>query len=269
MRGLKDRVAIVTGASGAIGAATVAALAARGVRIVLAAPVSEAAILNRLAAQAEKAGVQTLVVPTDVTRRADIDNLVARAVERFGAIDVLANVAGVSSTPSLADDTDAGIERVLAVNLLGCARTMHAVLPVMRAQGRGSIVNIGSVAGEAGVLGIYSASKFGLRGLSDSVRREARSWNVGVTLIEPGFVRSPMNAAMGDGLPSPGVVADAVVRAILRPRRRAIVPWYYAFPVFVANAFPWIIDAVFGDARIQERLNRDARAALQKERNAI
>src|SRR5579862_5621435 len=137
---------------------------------------------------------------------------------------------------------------------------MHAVLPIMKAQRRGAIVNVGSVAGEAGVIGIYSASKFGVRGLSDSVRREMRSLGVSVSLIEPGFVRTQMNAAMGDGLPSPEIVANAIVRAVESPKRRIIVPWQYAIPVFIANVFPGFIDLVFGDARIQDRLNRDARA---------
>lgn len=79
-------------------------------------------------------------------------------------------------------------------------------------------------------------------------------------MIEPGFVQSKMNEAMGDGLPSPDIVAAAVVAAIRRPRRRTIVPWYYSPVVRIATAFPGLIDLVFGDARIQERLNRDARA---------
>jgi len=98
---------------------------------------------------------------------------------------VLANVAGVGSSPSFCDSTDEELERVLAVNLLGAARMMHAVLPIMKAQRRGSIVNVGSIAGGSGVMGMYSGSKFGLRGLTDSVRREVRSENIGVTLIEP------------------------------------------------------------------------------------
>jgi NAD(P)-dependent dehydrogenase (short-subunit alcohol dehydrogenase family) len=252
------RVAIITGASGGIGSSTVRALAQRGVNVVLAAPAHEVHILDQLAAQAERMGVQALVVPTDVTVRDDIDRLVNATLEAFETVDILANIAGIGSTPALYEETDESLKRVIDVNLTGCARTMHAVLPIMKAQRRGSIVNIGSVAGEAGVLGIYSGSKFGLRGLTDSVRREVRSWNVGVTLIEPGFVRTQMNASMGDGLPSPDIVANAVVRAVVRPRRRVIVPGYYAIPVFIANVFPGFIDLVFGDARIQERLNRDA-----------
>lgn len=263
---LEGRVAIVVGASGEIGSATTRAFARAGMHVVLAAPASEIRLLERVAADLEGLGVRTLVVPTDLNSRAEIDALVRSALDAFQSIDVLANVAGVSSNPSLGDDADADLERVLAVNLLGCARTMHAVMPIMKAQRRGSIVNVGSVAGEAGVMGMYSASKFGLRGLSDTVRRELASWNVAVTLVEPGFVRSAINPAMGDGLPSPDIVARAIVRAAERPRRRVIVPWYYAIPVFVANVFPGFIDCVFGDARIQQRLNRDARAAGEQAR---
>ena len=253
-------VTIVTGATGGIGIPTVRALAAAGARLVLAAPATQTSELDRLVAEAGALGIEAIAVPTDVRRREDVDRLVRKTLEAFTTIDALCNVAGIGSSPSLCDETDARIEDVVNVNLLGCARTMHAVLPVMKARRRGAIVNIGSVAGEAGVLGIYSASKFGLRGLTDSVRREVRSHGIGVTLIEPGFVRTPLNAAMGDGLPSPEIVAKAVVAAVERPRRRVIVPWSYAPAVFVANAFPGLIDLVFGDARIQKRLNRDARA---------
>jgi NAD(P)-dependent dehydrogenase (short-subunit alcohol dehydrogenase family) len=257
---LKGRVAIVAGASGDIGSATVRAFAAAGANIVLAAPSSEIHILDQLAAGAAQHGVRAIVVPTDITIRAEIDSLVRTTLDAFKTIDVLANVAGIGSSPALCDDTDEELCRVIEVNLLGCARTIHAVLPVMKMQRRGSIVNVGSVAGEAGVMGIYSASKFGLRGLTDSIRREARSWDIGVTLIEPGFVRSKMNAAMGDGLPSPDIVARAVVRAAVKPRRCVIVPAYYALPVYMAKLFPGLVDRVFGNARIQQRLNRDARA---------
>lgn len=256
----KGSVAIVTGATGGIGVPTVRALIAAGVDLALAAPQSEAHVLEQLVSEAASRGVRAIAVPTDVRRREDVDRLVQATLEAFQRIDALCNVAGIGSSPSLCEETDARIEDVVSINLLGCARMMHAVLPHMKARRHGAIVNIGSVAGEAGVLGIYSASKFGLRGLNDSVRREVRSCGIGVTLIEPGFVKTPLNAAMGDGLPSPEIVANAIVSAIERPRRRIIVPWSYTPAVFIANAFPWFIDLVFGDARIQDRMNRDSRA---------
>jgi NAD(P)-dependent dehydrogenase (short-subunit alcohol dehydrogenase family) len=253
-----ERVAVVAGASGGIGVPTVRALLARGMCVVAAALPD--ALLDALARELEPYGERALLVPSDITRRADVDALVARALVRFGRVDALVNAAGIGSRPSLGDSDDAELERVLAVNLLGPARLMHAVLPIMKAQRRGAIVNVGSVAGEAGVLGIYSASKFGLRGLSDSVRREVRGYGIGVTLIEPGFVATPLNPAMTN-LPSPEIVADAIVAAIERPRRAHIVPGRYRLPVFLVKTFPGFTDLVFGDARVQRRLNRDARAA--------
>lgn len=253
----RDRVAIVAGASGGIGTATVRAFLAKGMRVVLAAP--QDSLLEAIAAEMQPLGDRTVIVPTDITRREDVDRLAAKTLVTFGRIDVLANVAGIGSSPSICDTTDEELERVLAVNLLGAARLIRAVLPVMKAQRSGSIVNIGSVAGEAAVMGIYSASKFGLRGLNDSVRREVRSYNIRVTLIEPGFVRSPMNASMSK-LPGPEVVADAIVAAVARPRRAQIVPANYRLPVFLVKTFPAFTDLVFGNARIQQRLNRDARA---------
>jgi NAD(P)-dependent dehydrogenase (short-subunit alcohol dehydrogenase family) len=253
----KGSVALVVGASGGIGSATVRAFLARGTHVVAAAPPD--ALLDALARETEPFGERVLIVPTDITRRDQVDALVARALVKFGRIDVLANVAGIGSSPSFCDTTDDEIERVLAVNLLGAARTMHAVLPIMKAQRRGAIVNVGSIAGEAAVMGIYSASKFGLRGLNDSVRREVRSFGIGVTLIEPGFVNTRMNPAMTN-LPGPEIVAAAIVAAIERPRRKHIVPAGYRLAVFLVKTFPGITDLVFGDARIQNRLNRDARA---------
>jgi NAD(P)-dependent dehydrogenase (short-subunit alcohol dehydrogenase family) len=254
----RDRVAIVAGASGGIGSATVRAFLANGMRVVLAAP--QDSLLETIGREMAPYGDRALIVPTDITRREDIDRLAAMTLVTYGRIDVLANVAGIGSSPSLCDSTDDEIERVLAVNLLGAARLIHAVLPVMKAQRSGSIVNIGSVAGEAAVMGIYSASKFGLRGLNDSIRREVKSYNIDVTLIQPGFVRTPMNPAM-DNLPGPEVVADAIVAAIENPRRKHIVPGNYRLPVFLVKAFPGFTDLVFSNARIQRRLNRDARAA--------
>lgn len=226
-------------------------------RVVVAAPADQ--LLEEMTIALAPHGDRARCIPTDITVRAEIDALVAATVVAYGRIDVLANVAGIGSHPSLCDDTDAQIERVLAVNLLGAARLMHAVLPIMKAQHAGAIVNVGSIAGEAGVMGIYSGSKFGLRGLTDSVRCEVRADGIRVTLVEPGFVRSPMNVGMAN-LPGPERVADAIVAAIERPRRVVIVPRRYRAAVALFKLIPSLTDAVFGDARIQERLNRDARA---------
>ncbi len=264
---MRGQVAIVAGASGGIGSVTAAAFAEAGVQLVLAAPQDDA--LAAVAEDARRRGADVLCVPTDLRNRNDIDALVATTLATFGRIDILANIAGIGSSPSLCDSTDEELESVVMVNLLGAARLIHAVLPVMKEQRSGSIVNIGSIAGEVGVMGMYTASKFGLRGLTDSVRREVRSFNISVTLIQPGFVRTQMNAAMGGGLPPPEIVAKAVLAAVGRSRRGHIVPAFYRFPVYFAKLFPGFIDLVFGHPRIQARLNRDARAARNGSETAV
>lgn len=257
--GQPGQVAIVAGATGAIGSATVRALFGRRVNVVLAALYDDT--LDALVRESEEHGVRAIAVPTDLRQRAEIDLLVAKTLVTFGRIDILINAAGIGASPSLCDSSDDELAAVIAVNLLGPARLIHAVLPIMKAQRRGSIVNVGSIAGETAIMGIYSASKFGLRGLTDTVRREVRSCNIDVTLIQPGFVRSPMNPALGNRVPGPEIVADAIIGALERPRRKRVVPAAYRLPLFIAGAFPALSDLVFGDARIQRRLNRDSRAA--------
>ena len=103
---LSGRVAIITGASGGIGSSTVRAFALRGVHLALAAPSSEMGLLDALAAEARRNGVRAIVVPTDVTNRADVDRLIGLTAESFGTVDILANIAGIGSSPALCDDTD-------------------------------------------------------------------------------------------------------------------------------------------------------------------
>jgi NAD(P)-dependent dehydrogenase (short-subunit alcohol dehydrogenase family) len=113
------------------------------------------------------------------------------------------------------------------------------------------IVNIGSVAGEIGVSALYSGTKFGVRGLSDALRRELRRDQIAVALVEPGFIRTEMTAGMRVPLPGPEVVARAVARAIRRPRRKTIVPWYYGPPALVAKVLPWLVDWLVGSTFFQ------------------
>lgn len=197
--------------------------------------------LESLAAEIERDGGRALAVGTDVARLDDIDRLVARALSLGGRLDALVNVAGVGQTHSVMSD-DERVEHMLAVNLLAPIRLMRAVIPTMRAQQHGSIVNIGSVAGEIGVSGVYSASKFGLRGMTDSVRRELAGSGIGVTLIEPGYIATPLTSGRSGRMPGPDVVALAVERALRRPRRRMIVPGRYRFAVYFAALFPGAVD---------------------------
>lgn len=232
-------VVIVTGASSGIGLATALRLGRSGNTVVLTA--RRATELTDAAARIESNGGTAVTVPADIRDPATAGLLVTRTLETAGRIDALVNNAGLGASASIMAE-DADVDAMLDVNLRAPIRLMRAVVPVMRSQGTGAIVNIGSVAGEVGVGGVYSATKFGLRGLTDSVRRELAGTGIGVTLIEPGHIATPFNPRKG--LPGPEIVAAAVEKALRRPRRRMVVPPKYRGAMFAAQVAPGLIDRV-------------------------
>ncbi|HEY7273314.1 MAG TPA: SDR family NAD(P)-dependent oxidoreductase [Actinoplanes sp.] len=235
------QVVIITGASSGIGAATARRLGRAGMVIVLAARRTDE--MTAVGRDIETNGGTAVVVPTDVRNPADIATLVDRAAAVDGRIDVLVNNAGVGGSTSVLAD-DAVVDAMLEVNLRAPIRLMRAVVPIMKTQGAGAIVNIGSVAGEIGVAGTYSATKFALRGLTDSVRRELAGTGIGVTLIEPGYIATSFTRSRR-GLPGPEIVAAAVERAIERPHRRIVVPLWYRGAILAANSLPAVTDRLY------------------------
>lgn len=236
------RVVIVTGASAGIGRATALRLGRAGTTVVLAARRSEE--LDAVAAEVRAGGGAAVTVPGDLRESSVIEALTAAALGVTGRIDVLINNAGAGGPDTVLLDDDR-LTAMLDLNLLAPIRLMRAVVPGMLAAGAGSIVNIGSVAGEVGIGGAYSATKFGLRGMTDSVRRELAGTGVGVTLIEPGHIGTAMNARRADRLPGPDVVVDAIERALRRPRRRIVVPWRYRLSMLAAAALPGVTDRLY------------------------
>jgi NAD(P)-dependent dehydrogenase (short-subunit alcohol dehydrogenase family) len=241
-------VIVVTGASSGIGRATAVRLGRRGNTVVLAA--RRAAELESVAAEITAAGGAALVAPADVTDPLAVNALVERALTVDGRIDALINNAGVGCDSSILSGEE-DVRAVVEVNLLAPIRLMRAVVPIMREQRSGSIVNIGSVAGEIGIGGVYSASKFGLRGINDSVRRELAGTGIGVTLVEPGYIATDLTAHRS-GLPGPEIVAAAVERALNRPRRRIVVPGKYRAAILLANALPFVPDRVYAGRAARE-----------------
>ena len=253
---IEGSVVIVTGASSGIGAATALELARRGATVVLAARRTNE--LNTLAREIDQAGGRAFAVQTDIAWRPDIDRLVQTTIEAYGRVDVLVNNAGIGAGSSVSDADDVAMQRIVEVNLLGPARCIQAVLPHMRRQGHGVIVNVGSVAGEVATTGLYAATKFGLRGLSDALRRELRRDRIAVVLIAPGLIRTAMTASLKLPMPGPELVATAIARAIERPRRKIIVPRWYALPAYVAKLLPGLTDWIVG-ARPVQRWYRERR----------
>jgi NAD(P)-dependent dehydrogenase (short-subunit alcohol dehydrogenase family) len=185
----RDRTVLVTGASSGIGRAVALAFAAAGARVALVA--RRRAALEEVARLADG---ETAVLLADVTNRDEVRDCFAAARARFGRIDVVVNNAGVLLPAAVTAITSADLDAMLRVNLFGALFVMQEAVPIMLAQGSGSIVNVASLAGRRGVtpLGGYCASKFALIGLTEALRTELHDHPVHVGLVLPGVVDTPM-----------------------------------------------------------------------------
>jgi NAD(P)-dependent dehydrogenase (short-subunit alcohol dehydrogenase family) len=200
----RGRTVLVTGASSGIGRETALAFAAAGANLVLVARRADA--LAKVAASARKSGVKTLVVPTDVTRAAAVAACFAKAVKRFGGVDIVVNNAGLLIPSKVEDIRDADLQAMLNVNLFGALHVLQQAVKVMRRQGKGHIVNVASLAGRRGFspLGAYSATKFALVGLTEALRVELGGQDIHVSLVLPGVVDTPLAAGFqrDSGMPN-------------------------------------------------------------------
>jgi len=237
---LAGEVAIITGASGGIGAATARELARQGASLVLAARREEE--LEALAAELQATGRAALAAPTDLTDHGQIERLVQQALETFGKIDILVNNAGIGTPRSLAKTPPDAIVRELEINLVSAILLTRAALPGMLERHHGAIISIASVAGHVGVEPLYSATKFGLRGFSHSLRRQLRGSGVTVSVVSPGFIRTPMTADMKLPMPGPEVVARRVAALVRKPKRDVIVPGVYRIVPWIDRHLPWLVD---------------------------
>jgi short-subunit dehydrogenase len=227
MRELRGRAAVITGASGGLGAAIAGALAAEGMRLVLAARGAEA--LERVAADLRAGGATVVVAPGDVAREGDRVALVETATRELGGIDVLVNNAGVMDVGHFEDIPLEEIERHMTVNLVAPMRLTQLALPGMLARGRGHVVNIASLSAKSfpPYIAPYTASKAGLLAFSKSLRLEYRARGVSASAIIPGLVTEagvfeqqrrsvPVTVSPLLGTTNPTAVARGVVKAIRR-----------------------------------------------------
>ncbi|WP_448561955.1 SDR family oxidoreductase [Trichothermofontia sp.] len=189
---LQSKVAIVTGASSGIGEATALALASEGAKVAIAARRKER--LHHLADRIHRQGGQALVLPTDMTNEIQIRQMVETTEKEWGRVDILVNNAGVMLLGPLVGADTSEWRRMVDVNLMGLMYTTHAVLPLMKSQGGGHIVNISSVAGRTvqANVGVYNVTKWGVNVFSEALRQEVSKDKIRVTIIEPGAVATEL-----------------------------------------------------------------------------
>jgi NAD(P)-dependent dehydrogenase (short-subunit alcohol dehydrogenase family) len=191
---LKDKVAIVTGAGRGIGEGIASVLAREGAKLMIVDMNLDDA--NSVVGKIEAAGGKAIAARTDISKKADVDAMVAQTIEAFGTVDILANNAGIEGPPCLLQDmTEAQWDRVLGVNLKGTFFCCQAVLPTMIAKGKGRIINIASTAairmtffGSAD----YTVSKHGVAGLTQHLAWEVADHRITVNAVCPGGVLTPL-----------------------------------------------------------------------------
>jgi short-subunit dehydrogenase len=239
---LADEVAIVTGASSGIGAATARELARRGATVVLAA--RRVDLLEAQVKSITEAGGTAIAVPADLADASDITMLAKRALASFGRVDVLVNNAGVFWRSPLPSSPPDQITALVQVNLLGAMLLTRAVLPSMMQRHHGAIITVGSLSGRVAMEPLYSATKYGLRGFSLALRRQLAGTGVSVSLVSPGNINTEMTRHVAARMPEPSLVATAIADLIRHPRREVIVPSRHYAIAWLDQALPTLADIV-------------------------
>jgi NAD(P)-dependent dehydrogenase (short-subunit alcohol dehydrogenase family) len=250
---LSEKVVVITGASMGIGGAIAKLFADHGASIVFS---------SRELARAEAARArvgrpqQSLAVACDVCDPAQISALLRATLERFGKVDIWVNNAGFGLVDSIERMDRQTYRRMFETNLFGAIDAMQQVIPVMRRQRSGSIINISSVAGYIAVpfMGAYGATKRALNGISRAARLELEGTGVSVINICPGYVRTGFgeNAVRGaEGMRitpklQRGITAERVAQAVLRAYQcdttETVVPWHNRIVIGLAFLAPFVID---------------------------
>jgi NADP-dependent 3-hydroxy acid dehydrogenase YdfG len=230
MSAISGTVVAITGASSGIGEATARLLAQRGASVVLGARRKDR--LDALTTDIRDRGGRAVARVTDVTRRADLDRLVAQAVDEFGRLDVLVGNAGISKIGPVADLDVDGWSAMIDVNLRGVLHGVAAAMPVFRRQGQGHLVTTVSTAGLKIVptMAVYGATKNAVRTLMEGLRQESTDGVLRTTTVSPGYVRTELadsidnvevreqiRRGMGEFAIAPDAVARTVAFAIEQP----------------------------------------------------
>jgi short-subunit dehydrogenase len=252
---LEQARVIVTGASQGIGRAIALEFGRRGARLALASRNRPA--LDELAASVKAEGGSAIVIPTDMTVAGSVEQLAQDTIRQLGGIDILVNNAGIGMTAPIGDASSADVEAVFALNVLAAAAAIRAVLPIMRSQHDGMIINISSIAGRIVIprIGYYSASKFALTAIGDALRMEEAHRGIKVMNVFPGTTRSNFgDNRLGTRGPQahqrfPPVTAEKVARrianAVERDQRSVYISWIPDRAAVAANRLAgWAISAV-------------------------
>jgi short-subunit dehydrogenase len=250
---LKDKVVVITGASSGFGKGAAVQFASEGAKLVLGA--RRADLLEEVAAECRSAGAEAIAIPTDVSRREDVERLAAAALSSFGRIDVWVNNAGVGAVGAFERIPIEVHEQLIATNLLGVLYGSHLAYRQFLTQGTGVLINIASELGFGSVpyFSSYAAAKHGVVGLSDSLRQEVKQngldgihiCTIMPTAHDTPFFEHAANYSDHEIVPpkplhDPQHVVDTIVRVARKPEDKEIVGADGVVKLIAANVMPAI-----------------------------
>ncbi|HEX8493092.1 MAG TPA: SDR family NAD(P)-dependent oxidoreductase [Pyrinomonadaceae bacterium] len=236
-----QKVVFITGASSGIGRALAIEVGKRGAAVGLLARRADA--LRELVVEVEQAGGRAVALPADVRDAADVRAAADELRARFGHVDVLVANAGIATTGHITDVRGEDVAEVMSINVVGAANSVAAVLPEMVKRGSGQLVAISSLSAYRGLpkSAVYCASKAALSAFFESVRVDLRGTGIDVTIIHPGFIKTPLTAGRKAQMPYLMELDDAtkkIIHAIEARRRSYAFPWQLASIVRAAMLFP-------------------------------
>jgi len=254
---LKKQRVVLTGAAGGIGSNLASLIADAGAEIALIDANAES--LQKLASTIDGSHA----VPGDLSNEEGCKDAIQSAMQALGGVDVLINLAGLMSFSTYEDEDTEWVQLLMQVNLIAPMILSRAVLPEMLAQGKGQIVNIGSMFGSIGFayFTAYSASKFGLRGFSQALRRELVDLPITITYVSPRAVKTSINtgpimrmgAATNMNMDEPDVVAGKIFKAIESGKKEAYFGYPEAFFARINGLLPGLVD---NGTKAQNRIAR-------------
>ena len=253
----KDKVVFLTGASSGIGEALAVAMAKRGATLGLLARREE--LLKELAGKCVEVGGNARYFAVDVTNAKAVAGAAESLRNEFGKIDVLIANAGIGGNNTETRNLNAeAVAQVININLLGAVNAVSAVLPQMLERKSGQLVAISSLAGFRGLpkSAAYSASKAGMTAFFESVRLDVQTKGVNVTIIQPGFIKTPLTSGRASKMPFLMELEDSIphfLNAVEKRKKFAAFPWQLATFVRLARVFPaWLYDGIAGRAKFRE-----------------
>ncbi|HSR19604.1 MAG TPA: SDR family oxidoreductase [Anaerolineales bacterium] len=255
---MRGKIVIVTGASSGLGEAAARQFGRLGTRLVLTARRLER--LKKLAKEIESLGTGSECLPlrADLSKLGDVKRVVEQTRRAWGGVDVLVNNAGYGRLDWLEKlDPAEDIRGQIDINLLALIQMTRQVLPIMMRQRSGTIINMCSVAGLVGMptYTIYAASKHGVHGFSEALRREVAPWGIHVCCLYPGGAASEFSRHAGirrkTGVTTPGFmrltpeqVGRAVVELARRPRPEWVIPWQWQVAIWLNRLWPRLLDSL-------------------------